>query len=324
MVTRRYSLIYAALLAVGAMTSSCRQAVEEPKMHLTIGGPQNLAMLVMLAQDRGYFAKHGVDVTYQPLQNGKISFDAVAAGQIDLGLLVDANLAFIGFEGQRGVVAIASVMEKTDDAIVARADRNIRQPTDLTGRRVAYLPGTSSHVFLLRFAEKNKLDLSKVQLIAMSPPAMQAALTTGAVDAITVWQPFRSNAMATLGKAGMQFDNGGIYRARVLLTARNDRLKTRSEAARRVLDSLDEAASFARTNPNKAIPILAKQLGVNEKSLAGSWSEYNLAVTFPSDLSFSLGEIGKQVVQTEPKFRSRPVPDYAAFWEPLASASVKP
>ena len=313
---RRVAAALAALFLCISLVAACDPTpeAETPIPTVSIGGPQNISMLVLLAQQQGLFDRHHVRVTYQPLQNGKISFDTVASGQINMATLVDANLAFLGFEGARGVTVLASIMSKTDDAIVARADRGIRRPQDLAGRRIAYLPGTSSNVLLRRFQTHHRIDLSRATLVSMSPPAMQAAIINGDVDAISVWQPFRFNAMANLGAGGVQFDNGGVYRGRVYIVARAADASARADSYRRVLGALSDAAAYARANPDAAIDFLARELGVERTALARAWDEYELDVSPSPDTAAHLTAIGRDIVALEPEFSSRAVPDYSAFW----------
>jgi NitT/TauT family transport system substrate-binding protein len=235
--------------------------------------------------------------------------------------LVDANLAIIGFEDTRDVTAIASVTEKTDDAIVARADRGISTPGDLAGRRIAYLPGTSSHVFLRQFQRSQGLDLSGAELIPLAPPAMQAALINGDVDAISVWQPFRFNAVTSLGSRAIQFENGGVYRARVYLTARKSALAPRADAYRRVLRALIQAEDYARTNREATITFLAEAMGVDRAALAESWDQYILRVGGLGS-SNHLEVIGHDMTTLDTEYLGRTIPDYSRFWSPEVLQSV--
>ncbi|WP_165475081.1 ABC transporter substrate-binding protein [Legionella yabuuchiae] len=279
-------------------------------MPVTIGGPKNISMLVLVAQKQGFFEQRGVDVAYQPLQNGTITFEAVKSGQIDLGILVDANLAFIGFEGLQGVTAIASVMEKTDDSIIARTDRGIHTPADLRGRRIGYLPGTSSNMLLRRFAEANNIDLSEATLVALSPPAMQTALINGDVDAISVWQPYGFNVLSKLGNDGIRFPNRGVYYANVFMVARANALAERTQAFQRVLQALIDAEAYVAKNPKESITFLSGAIGVDREDLRRAWGEYNMRVRLDTNADNSLTNLAHVIVDSGPKFSGRDLPIY--------------
>ena len=323
---RRRATSFVATLSALSLLLGCtpeEKKADPPsqKISVTFGGPQNISLVVLIARKQGFFDRHGIAATYQPLQNGKIVFDAVAAGQINVGLLVDANLAFLGFEGTRGVTTIGTVMTKTDDAIVARADRGIRKPADLAGRRIAYLPGTSSNALLRLYQQRHSIDLSRATLTPLSPPAMQAALVNGDVDAISAWQPFRFNAAKTLGAKAVTFNNDGAYKARIYLAVRGADVAAKSDAYERVLAALRDAVAHARANPDETINYLAGELGVEAAALRSSWGEYELGVAAAPDTAAHLTQIARAMVALEPEYRGRRLPDYSSFWSaPVAPA----
>lgn len=289
---------------------------------LRIGGPSDLAMLVVLARELGLFEARGVDVTYQHLQTGKVAQDALVSGDLDLGVIVDTNIAFAGFQDDFSVRVVACVQEQTGDGVVARADRGIAHPADLRGRRIGYLPGTTSHVFLYRFLEKHGIAMNDVALLAMAPGAMQSAVVRGDVDAVSVFQPFRYNAAQQLGSDAIEFTDPDVYTAHALLAAQNAVLDVRGDDVRAVLQALIDAERYAADNVSAAQEILAGAVGFAPAALSALWPEFNLRVVLDRSALTTVRAHGDWIRATDEAFAGNSVPDYEAYFRPDLLAAV--
>jgi len=281
---------------------------------LTVCGTPNIAILVLIAQKEGFFKDEELEVEYQPLQNSKLAIDAVVSGQKDLGLVLDINVAYLGFAGVSDVRILGEIMKKSDDGIIARKDHGITTPGDLIGKRIAYFPAGTTYVLLHRLAKKNGIDLGKTILIPMSPPAMQAAIVNGDIDAASLFQPFRLNAAASLGARAVQFENDGLYQARVLVAARRDNMVRREGSINRFFIALDKAARFANSNKANSIALIYRELGVDKEALEKTWPSYEFGLENVDRLLTSeLMGLGEWILTAQPEFKSRSVPSYEQF-----------
>jgi NitT/TauT family transport system substrate-binding protein len=306
MMTRRYFAALASALALAAC--SPQPASKEERVAVTIGGPPNIALLAEIARENGYFAAEGIDATFQSIQTGKLAQDAVVAGQLDYGLVLDVNTASLGF-GQREVKALATLMTKGDDGLVARRDRGINGAADLAGKKVARLTATTGHVFLDRLLESAGVDPSKVTFVTMPPPAMQAAIARGDIDAASLWEPFRQNAVTALGANALNIEGANLYTAKVILIRRNPAPPKVGSQEVRVVRALDKAADFARANPGEAQAITARLMGLPQPTVAGLWHFYGFEVTAPAASRADVERLGTWVSRTQPDFRGK-TPDY--------------
>ncbi len=88
----------------------------------------------------------------------------------------------------------------TSEGLVVRNSSNIQKVDDLAGKKVATMVGTSSGYMLHAALTGVGLDESKVQVINMDPPSMQAAWKRGELDAAYIWSPALNNMAADQGK----------------------------------------------------------------------------------------------------------------------------
>lgn len=142
-----------AFLALIAFSSTSVTAQSE---ELTLGSTANLGALPLIAINEGLFPSHQLKVNYTHLQTGKMTMDALIGGDIEVGTIVDSNVAFIGYL-ENPIKVIASLGVKEDDAIYFRPSTGIANPLDLKGKRIGYIPATTSHIMLARFLARTGL-----------------------------------------------------------------------------------------------------------------------------------------------------------------------
>jgi ABC-type nitrate/sulfonate/bicarbonate transport system substrate-binding protein len=308
-VTRRSAVCIIPATVFGVLLSSC---AKRPPNKLTVGGGLNVSMPLLLARGKGFFKNYNLEVEFKPLQSSTLAFPAVTANQIDVGIVTDANIALIGYAGYGDVRIIGSIMTKTDDAIVARRDAGISTPDNLRGKRIAYAPASSSEVFLNLFLDHYNMTVSDVNIVPMSPAAALVALQHGDVDAVSIWQPYRYNFAVALGDNGIQFQNDGIYPARIYLIASKDTLAKRAEDLKALFFSFLAASKYAAADPTATIALLGPEVGIDVQTLTAVWSEYQIKVGDVVDISAELSKLAQATIPTQPSLKGKQIPDYQA------------
>jgi NitT/TauT family transport system substrate-binding protein len=285
-------ILLCSVIAAAIVTAYWSQHKTEPTNvdRVTVGAPANIGLLVEIARAKGFMAEQNIEVDYQPVQTGKLVQDAVVAGSLDYGLVLDVNVAALSFAGA-DVKALAVVMTKGDDGLVARRDRGIRAASDLAGKTIARLAGTTSHVYIDRLLTSANVDPKSVTFISLPPPAMQAAVIRGDVDAASLWEPFRQNTATALGKNAYQMDGTSLYKASVLLIRRKPGPASKGAVEVRMIAALAKAAAFARDNPGEAQKIVATSLGLTPTKIADFWRFYSFNVDVPDSATASISSL---------------------------------
>ena len=92
----------------------------------------------------------------------------------------------------RNPTVVVGLGKRNFSSVVSRTASQIDA---LRGKRIAYSPGSSSHLVLMRGLKAAGIAESAVTLVAMEPGQMPQALESGAVDAFSAWEPTPSIAM---------------------------------------------------------------------------------------------------------------------------------
>lgn len=224
-----------------------------------------------LAKEAGLFKAEGLDVQ---LIAGKGSNDAitkVATGVADFGeggldALLRARLT-----SNVPVTAVMPVYTKAPDALFATTASGIKTLKDVSGKKVATSPFTSSNgpwPFLLRM---NGVDPDKVTVIKTDPNTLAPMLATGQVDAIIQYvinEPATSRIVAEGKKTSVMIPwaDYGLTGYSSSLFVSNTTLAKRRDVVVRFIRALKKAEEMMKADPEKAAA--AVKAGVPEIDIA--------------------------------------------------------
>ncbi|QOZ52521.1 ABC transporter substrate-binding protein [Bradyrhizobium sp. CCBAU 53338] len=158
---------------------------------------------VYVAQQRGLFAKAGLDVKLLRVAQGGEAMDAIIAGQAQLGVAADQTVILrLG----RADLRPLAILHDSEDYLRAVARPGVDEPAQV--KKMGIVKGTVSEYCASMFAEKYGLG-SNITYVNASGPEFVALLLRGDIDAFFSWPPFPSMALkqgakdlATNGKVG--------------------------------------------------------------------------------------------------------------------------
>jgi len=150
--------------------------------------------LIYLANAKGIWKQHGLDVNFKDIEDPNDRFIALAAGRLEgMASTVDA----FARQQSNGVAAVevfpidASV---GGDGILAA--NSIATVADLKGKKVAVNQGSVSEWFLAQVLQKNGLSLKDVTEQNMKSGEAGAAFVAKRVDVAVTWEPWLTKAKA--------------------------------------------------------------------------------------------------------------------------------
>ncbi|RXZ79520.1 glycine/betaine ABC transporter substrate-binding protein [Paenibacillaceae bacterium] len=165
--------------------------------YLAMSDPQAAAAQL------GFFEKHmDADVTFQRFDSGPASLAALASGSIqfmtELGNPPTANAISKGIP-----IEIIWLLEQytTGVGLVVKDDSTIQSLSDLKGKKLAVVKGSTGDLVLSTALHAAQIDLSSIDIINMSPPNMVAAWKAGNIEAAITWDPAKSEMLNDGGRA---------------------------------------------------------------------------------------------------------------------------
>jgi NitT/TauT family transport system substrate-binding protein len=158
----------------------------------------NAAMFV--AMDKGFFKTEGLQLETVPLAGGAPIINGVTSGDLQFGWsnVISLYQAHVeGFDFKLVAGGATNVKTKNEShAIQVAKNSPIKTAKDLEGKTVAANTlNNIVHLMAMAWIDKNGGSSSKVKFVELPFPQMEAALSAGKVDAISVHEPFATAAI---------------------------------------------------------------------------------------------------------------------------------
>jgi NitT/TauT family transport system substrate-binding protein len=210
--------------------------------------------------DQGIFQKHGIDLTVNPGNGSRNTILAVAANNAMFGFADATALPAAILQGA-DVKMFFSYMATTPFGIMFKTESGITQPKDLEGKAYGDFPGSATYALFPAFAKKAGIDVSKVQIVNVSPASYFSALLDGQVAATFTAV---NDSFVTLTHKGNKLGNfsyseQGLNVLSQGLIASVDTLKN-ADLVRRFARGFAESIAAAKADPANAAAVTKRMV----------------------------------------------------------------
>jgi NitT/TauT family transport system substrate-binding protein len=262
-----------------------------------------------VAKEKGFFAKHGLDVTLSVAQNLSV-LPGTVGRQFDFAPSTAPDLLKAVASGLDVVAVAASVFETEDNPstqLMVTKDSGITSAKDLTGKLIATPTiGGVIHVSVLYWLKKNGVDPASVRAVEVPFPNMGDQLKAKRVDAVEGVEPF----------VGALRNAGNVALTAPLLSAGKEVLfpfwissgewaRSHGSTISAWKASLDDAIAFIKANPEEARKIVAQYTKLPEAVVqATPFPTYRTAITAKDievwrDVLVDVGQLSATVDSTK-------------------------
>jgi NitT/TauT family transport system substrate-binding protein len=189
------------LFVVAAASPGCtRPAAVPTREQVTVGvSLLRISQPVFVAQVKGLFAAHGLDVELKRFDTAQPFGDELAAGRLDAAGYVALPILF-SREGGPPPVRLATALLEDDEHplsfLLVKADSPLDAVTMLKGKTIGILPTLAYRRWLEAVLMKEGLALSDVTVTPVAPPLQVDTLASGGVDALFTGDPMATAAVA--------------------------------------------------------------------------------------------------------------------------------
>jgi len=213
------------------------------------------------------FLPAGYRIEIIPFSTPTDGKDAVVTKSVDYGTFGIAA-AILGAASSQPVVVYGSECNK-GMAVVARKDDPVNAITDLKGKKIGILTGTTQQVFFLerlRMVGMKEQDIVSVRLAFADMPA---ALQRGDIDAYVGAEPGPSLSLVSgVGKIVEYPYSTPMGSLNMVLATHRERLAEKPEEALMMLNLQRQASAYAMGKPDEIVAMTVAKLGLDKAAVA--------------------------------------------------------
>ena len=205
---------------------------------------------LIVAKEKGFFAKHGLDVELIEPADPSAPPRLVAAGQGDVAVNYQPQLHVQVAQGLP-LTRIGTLVATPLNALVVLKDGPIKEISDLKGKKIGYSLAGFEDAIVGTMLKKHGVDIKSVELVNVNF-SLSPSLYSGQVDAVIgAYRNFELNQMDIEGKPGKAFyveEEGVPTYDELILTVRKDHVN--DPRMKKMLDAIEEATQYLINHPD--------------------------------------------------------------------------
>jgi len=233
----------------------------------------NAAMF--MAMEKGFFKSEGLELETVPMAGGAVIVQGVTSGDLQFGWtnvisLYQAHVEGFDFKLVAGGATNVKSAKESHTIQVLKTSA-VKGAKDLEGKTVAVNTlNNIVHLMAMAWIDKNGGSSGKVKFVELPFPQMEAALSGGKVDAISVHEPFATAALAK-GMSRVLAQPWGEVLPKFLIAswfASEKWIAKNKESAQAFVRAINLGIDAVRADPDGSRAAMIKWAGVSPE-LAG-------------------------------------------------------
>jgi ABC-type nitrate/sulfonate/bicarbonate transport system substrate-binding protein len=293
--------------------------VETVRLGVSAG---DIAALVYIAREKGFFRRHGLDVVLQEYQSGVDAVEELLKGRVDVATAAAFVLALQGFT-HKDLRALGSICLGSNIEVIARRDRGIEKPADLKGKTIAYPKGTVAEFFLATFLTFNGVSSTSVSTVGFRPMETAEALSKGTVDAAIMFEPFPSHAKKALGSDVVSWEGQSGQDFYFLLLSREQFIGAKPGVVERLLRAFVDAEDYLKGHEAEVQDIVERTLHLDHQYLPNLWPRLKFHVRLDQDMLVLMEDQARWLLQNK-RVDAGKAPNYFTFLYLAGLEKIKP
>lgn len=293
------------------LLSGCASFAAEPLRVTVTRMPVSAALY--FAREQGLLKKSGLEVELHEYELGKIALEDLTAGKVDVAFaavtpIVNKCLAGDDFR------ILATVGSSTGMvALAGRKDLGVQQLSDIRGKRVGLVKGTSGEFFFETMRVLNRIPRDGLQVENTTPQGVVDGLRDGKFDAASVWEPDIQDLRAALTNRLAVFYGDGLYTFSWNMVVLPGTISRRRAELEKFMDVLNDAADAIGTDPDAAAALLKKNLGPLGRDLTIGFKDTRFRPQLGQELLVQMEGEARWVINRET--RTNGVPNFLRWFD---------
>ena len=310
----RHTLVFG-IFPLSFFISACSDKNETAKIFdITLAAEMSLLpATVWVAQSKGYFKKHGINLTIKEHDSGRNALESMLKDKsIDIATVAQTPVVFNSFKKEDYVIVATMAYSIDDMKLLARKDRGILKASDLPGKKVGLTLRSTGHYFMEGFLTHYGYSLQDVEVFDVNAASLKTKLETGELDAITSWEPHIYNTEEKMGANKLtKLISPTPFRKDFFFTVSKRYSVEQSDRVEQFLKAVIDGENFINSNPDESQAIVASRLNINLELVKTIWPVFIFDISLDQSILVNLEDEASWVSGLSNEYKS--VPNYLNF-----------
>jgi ABC-type nitrate/sulfonate/bicarbonate transport system substrate-binding protein len=238
--------------------SASTAAGPRPKVIVGTGSDSTYSPFIV-AVEKGFFDKYGIDGEYNVFDAGNLTIEAVGAGTIQVGGA--GELTGMTFLSKGSPVTYVATHAQTGESGGGCAGPGITSPEGLRGKKAGTQIGSTTHLYAALFLDHYGLT-DDVELVNINQPDMIAAMARGDIQAFFSVEPWMTRAAEEVPgvTCPWRYNTDDIYELNIGLYMNREWIDANPELAKNTLRAMLDAVDWVRDNYDETAQIVSDPL----------------------------------------------------------------
>ncbi len=259
--------------------------------------PNQVSLLMYVAQNQGYFTKNGLNVIFKDYPSGAAATNGMLNEEVNLAIATEFVLTR-NILSNTNIQTIGSINKFLQSYIIADKSSGIAEVSNLGGKRIGLTFQTNSEFYIARFLELNSINLNQVSLVNVPPFQYTDALVNGTVDAIVAWQPYIGEIQNLIGNDRViMWDAHAGQAAYCCIITTNSWVNDHPELTSRFLNALLQAENYVLSDPSTAKILLQNWLNLSDTYVETIWLQFNFGLSLEQSQLLAMQDEGMWLIK---------------------------
>ncbi|MDH4394226.1 MAG: ABC transporter substrate-binding protein [Limnobacter sp.] len=244
--------------------------------------PMSLPFAV--AEHQNLFAKYGVHPELVKCVGGIRCVKELIENKVDMATSSELPVLFNAYETSNLSILGTFAQNNDDLKLIVSKEMAAKKPGDWQDRRVGVVMKSASHYYMDVALLYHGIDPRSVKLVGLTPEELPKAISSGKVDAVSVWEPYGYLTRLAGANNVVVLKTPKLYQQSFILTTTKDFSKSNNERISGVLRALNAANEFIRTHPAQAQQIMIKHSNLDQEFVKQNWGAYRFDLALQQSL----------------------------------------
>jgi len=232
---------------------------------------------VIVAEEKGFFAKEGLSVEITSFSTGTAASDAFQAGRGNTIASGDQPALRLWIRGAAvGVCPAASYGHIS--VVVAR--KGVNSPADLRGKKIGVLLGSTSDYFARMYLASGNVDAKQVDLINLQAAEMVTGIVRGDIDAFIGFQPFGTRAVQASSELHIVTTGEKYFTEWLMSSTTPEYARTNQAELTKYVRGLHAASIWCMQNREETAQIVARHFKLDLQTVKETIDPINWTVAY--------------------------------------------